>query len=166
MTKNLTIKKKSIRIITTLILVLALFFTSVIPSQAAGVETWSQAQGPMESIRVTNNNTTPVKTIGRTGTLTIVNWISRCSSEYCTCSDREPISYSNIKVYMKIYNCDTGEVLASGWFPEHETFAHTLTTSRPVVAGERIQIYFDVRSVNNPPGPYRKAHISYYYKIF
>lgn len=146
-------------------LIVSLIFSSNMPVMAAGTETWSQSVGPTEYMRIVNNNTTPVKTIGKAGTLTIENWITRCNSNYCNCSDQEPTSYSQINVHIQIISYDTGEILADGWFREHNVFAQSLSTTRSLRVGERVRIFFDICSLNNPPGPYRKAHISYRYKI-
>ena len=135
-----------------------------IPVSAAGTETWSDAYGPWEEIRVTNNNLTPVKTIGRNGYLIIDNFVAPCNNTYCSCADQEPSSYSAIKVHMQIRKVGTGEILADEWFNEHRVFSDELKTYRPVSVGEKVQIFFDVCSNGTPPGPYRKAHISFRYR--
>lgn len=163
-----TIKSRFMRCITCIALALSMLFPMSMPASAAGVEVWGDnttTTGPWENIRVTDTNWTPVKTMGRNGTLIIDNFVGRCNSDYCTCSDQEPTNYSQLNVHIKIVNYDTGEVLADDWFREHYVFSYELKTKRPVLQGERIRVFFDVCSLNNPPGPARKAHIQFRYRF-
>ncbi len=155
---------KKIKLFSGLFLSLMLLVGSVVPAFAAGPETWDQAYGPWESIRVVNNNLTPIKTIGRNGYLIIDNFVAPCNNTYCNCSDQEPSNYSAITVHMQIRKVGTGEILADQWFDEHRIFSYELKTNRPVSVGEKVQVYFDVCSKGTPPGPYRKAHIEFRYR--
>ena len=155
---------KKIKLFSGLFLSLMLLVGSVVPTFAAGQETWDQAYGPWENIRVVNNNLTPIKTIGRNGYLIIDNFVATCDSTYCTCPDQEPLDYSAITVHMQIRKVGTGEILADEWFDQHRIFSYELKTNRPVSIGEQVQVFFDVCSKGTPPGPYRKAHIQFRYR--
>lgn len=156
--------KKFSRIILAAMLVIATLVTSALPAFAAGVETWSAIEGPQEKIRVTNTNTTPVKTIGRDGgKLSIVCGFSNCRGD--SCSDTEPTSYPPVRVTVKILSYPSGDVLGEGFADEGGIQMLTVTTNRELSQGEKVQIFFDVSSQYNPPGAYRKAHIRYYYSF-
>ena len=136
---------------------------TVSPVSASGVETWSDSAGPWEKIRVTNNNTTPVKTIGRAGTLWLNVLFANCKADGC--SDTEPSYYPPVRVTGKIISYPSGEVLASESMDEGGLQMFNLVSYRPLSVGEKVRIFFDVSSVYNPPGPYRKAHINFQYEI-
>lgn len=156
-------KKKFSRIILVVALAIMAMITTSLPAFAAGTETWSQQYGPWENMRVTNKNTTPVKTMGRTGTLRIATNVTPCKKGVCNCSDNEPSSYPPVVVTCKILSYPSGTVLAQGKVNEYGLLS--ITTSRKMKVGEKVQIFFDVSSKNNPPGPYRKAHIQYAYQF-
>ena len=162
-----SIKSKFLRFATCLALVFSMLTATVMPTLAAGVETWGEntTVGPTEHIRVTNNNWTPVKTMGRDGYLSINNFTYKCAPGYCECSDREPSGWSNIKVYIKIVDYDTGATLGEKTFGIHQIISDKVTTWERVHKGQRVRIFFDVSSVDNPPGPYRKAHIDFWYSF-
>ena len=162
-----SVKLNIYRYIKCITLLMVILISSTLSVSAAGVETWGKdtAIGPWEDIRVTNDNWTPVKTMGRSGTLIIDNFITPCNANYCTCADQEPTSYPQLNVNIKIVNYDTGEVLADEWFRQHIVFSYELKTTRAVAVGERLRVYFDVCSLNNPPGPYRKAHIQFRHRF-
>ena len=162
-----SIKVKLLRRITCLALVFAMLSTTAMHVSAAGVETWgvNTAVGPTEHIRVINNSWTPVKTMGRSGYLSINNFVYKCAPGYCDCKDQEPSGWSNIKVYIKIVDYDTGATLGEKTFGIHSIISDKVTTWNPVYKGQRVRIFFDVSSVNNPPGPYRRGHIDFWYSF-
>ncbi len=154
------IKMKVLRMFTCLIMVTALAVTGALPVHAAGTETWSQGSGPLEKMRVVNNNLTPVKTMGRSGTLRIYFNVQGCRQGFCTCSDQEPSGYSDVQVTMQIRRAGTSQVLASGSKIEGIFFNYVDIN---VTQGEKIQLFFDVSSYGPSPGVYRRGHVSYYY---
>lgn len=156
---------KSRRFFVSLVLAVMLAVNLVPMAHASGTETWSSSVGPYEYLRVTDDNITPIKTIGRAGYLSIYYLIDPCKVGYCNCSDAEPASYPKVKVTCEIRSYPSGEVLAVGCWGQ-SAFWHSITTYRSLSVGEQVQIYFDVSTWSGtPPGPYRKAHICYQYKI-
>ena len=136
------------------------------PAFAAGIEDWGGPEGPEENIRVTNNNLTPVKTITKSGTLTIHYLTQPCKPGYsiCDCTDKEPSWYPPVKATVQIREAYTGRVLATSTTNENNWNA---SVSAYVSAGTKVQIFFDVSTMDgySAPGPYRKAHFSYYYTL-
>lgn len=158
-------KSTFIRFIACLTLITAMIITSAVPTFAAGQEDWGADYGPWEKMRVTNNNTTLPKTIKQSNTLYIDMFVQACKDGYCDCSDRELASYPSVKVHVILRNVDTKEVVGEDWIPETFAFSRTIKTKRPLRYNERIELFTDVCSVGNPPGPYRKAHIEYRYRF-
>ncbi len=158
-------KSKFIRFISCLTLITAMIFASSVPSLAAGREDWGADYGPWEKMRITNNNTTLPKTIKKANTLYIDMFVQACKQGYCSCSDREPASYSSVKVHVILRNVDTKEVVGEDWVPETSAFSRTIKTTRPLRYNERIELFTDVCSAGSAPGPYRKAHIEYRYRF-
>lgn len=156
-------KKKISRIILVVVLSIATMLTTTLPAFAAGTETWDKQYGPWENMRITNKNTTPVKTMGRSGNLRISSNVTPCKKGECSCSDREPSNYPPVVVTCKILSYPSRKVLAEGKVNERGLLS--ITTSRKMKVGEKVQIFFDVSSQYNPPGPYRKAHIQYAYQF-
>lgn len=162
-----SIKSRFFRLVICLALVFSMSCANVMPTFAAGVETWGDktAVGPTEHIRVTDYSWTPLKTMGRDGYLSINNFTYKCAPGYCGCKDQEPSGWSHIKVYIKIVDIDTGAILGEQTFGTHQIISDKVTTRNPVHKGQRIKVFFDVSSVDNPPGPFRKAHIDFWYSF-
>lgn len=162
-----TKKKNFLRAFTCFALLFAIVFTCItsIPAYAAGTENWGAGQGPEENIRVTDCNLTPVKTITSNGTLTIHYLTLPCKPGYthCICGDKEPWNYPPVRATVQIRNANTGAVLSTSTASELQD----QTVSYYVTAGMKVQIFFDVSTAPgySAPGPYRKAHFSYYYTI-
>lgn len=154
------------KIVGCLAVVMAMLVTAL-PAHAAGVENWNYGTGPEENIRVTNSNLTPVKTITHTGTLTIEYLTLPCKPGYshCGCSDSEPFNYPAVKATVQIREAYTGRVLATSTTNEMDLNAKV---SAYVTAGTKVQVFFDVSTIDGQPkpGPYRKAHFSYYYTLY
>lgn len=159
-----SIKSRLVRCFTCLALALSML-VAVVPVHAAGIENWGSSEGPEENIRVYNNNLTPVKTITKSGTLTIHFMTLPCKLGYshCNCNDREPSNWSPVVGTFQIRNT-AGRVLATS--PQCGE-VDSKTVSCYVTAGTKIQLFMDVstRPGYSRPGAYRKAHFSYYYTI-
>lgn len=153
-------KMRVFRMITCLTLVVSMAVIGALPTYAAGTETWSQNPGPVESMRVVNNNLTPVKTMGRSGKLYIYFTVQPCKQGCCSCSDCEPSTYSPVKVTMQIRRAGTTRVLASGYKGEGVFYTRI---GVDVTQGEKIQLFCDVSSNGASPGVNRRGHVSYYY---
>lgn len=162
MSKN--IKSKLARCLTCLTLTLSML-VSVVAVYAAGIEDWNSSQGPEENIRVYNNNLTPVKTIKKSGKLTIHFITLPCKPGYshCRCGDSEPFNWSPVVGTIQIRN-SAGRVLSTS--PQCGEL-QSGTVSYNVTAGMKIQLFMDVSTKPgySRPGDYRKAHFSYYYTI-
>lgn len=141
------------KIFCSLFLALSVLMTST-TAFATGNETWYLGQQTVGSFVVTNDNLTPVKTMGDDGKLFVWANFSRADSA----------SYPPIVLTFEIRDYDTGEVLDSVKYYEGETPSRAIGTN--VTAGQRIQVYFDVSSQYNPPGPYRQANVTYGYILF
>lgn len=155
-------KRKISRSIFALMLAVVALLSTTVTAFAAGTETWSEKSGPWEKMRVTNKNTTPIKTMGRSGKLNIAVSISGCRGDGC--NGTEPTSYPPVKVTCKILSYPSGEVLGTATASEPLGTCNVVTY-RSLNVGEKIQLFFDVSSQYNPPGAYRKAHISYAYQF-
>jgi hypothetical protein len=140
------------------LLMVLLVCASTLSAQAGGVETWYYGVGSTEFINITDYNITPVKTIGDTGNLTLVFGFSSKRNGI-----DEPTWYPPVKITAQIRSASSGAVLAQTIFEEGT--GTTFTLSKYLTAGTQIQIFIDVSSLYNPPGPYRKAGISYYYML-
>lgn len=156
------IKMKVLQMITCLVLVTSIAILSAIPTSAAGRETWSQNRGPTEEMRVVNNNLTPVKTMGKSGTLRVYFTVQACKDGYCNCADREPSNYSDVKITMQIRRAGTTQVLTSGYKREGIFFTYVEVY---VTQGEQIQLFTDISSYSISPGVNRRGHVSYYYQF-
>lgn len=153
-------KMRVFRMITCLTLIVSMSIIGAFPTYAAGPETWNQNLGPVESMRVVNNNLTPVKTMGRSGKLYIYFTVQPCKQGCCDCSDREPYGYSPVKVTMQIRKSGTTQILASGDKSEG-VFYNRIGVN--VTQGQKIQLFCDVSSNGVSPGVNRRGHVSYYY---
>lgn len=120
----------------------------------AGNETWT-GSGFGGSYTFTDYNLTPVKTMGKSGTLVI--------SGYFTGND----GYANaspIKLTAQIRNT-SGGVKGSSVTVDDRSGSTAFAITASVSKGEQIQLYFDASSIANPPGIYRSAYVSYNYAI-
>lgn len=156
------IRMRVLRMITCLALIASVSVVNALPTYAAGTETWNQTTGPHEEMRVVNNNLTPVKTMGRSGTLRIYYTVQACKQGYCSCGDREPSNYSDVKVTMQIRKAGTTQVLASGSKREGIFYGYIQVD---VTKGQKIQLFCDVSSYGPSPGVNRRGHVSYYYQF-
>lgn len=125
---------------------------SILPR--AGTETW-YGSGFGGSYRFTDYNLTPVKTMGKSGTL-VISGSFRGTDGYA--------DVSPIKLTAQIRST-SGAVRASTVIVDDRSGATFFGISCAVSAGDKIQLYFDASSVANPPGIYRSAYIEYDYSI-
>lgn len=159
------IKSKFFRTFISLSLAVFMTLSTCSLCSAKGTEKWSANMGPWEKMRVTDCNTTPIKTIKKARKLELDMLIYPCKDWWCECKDNEPDYYSDIKVHVIIKNAKTKEILANKWLKQDTISCQTVRTKRALKYNEQIQIYTDVCSVNNPPGKPRKAHIEYRYSF-
>lgn len=120
----------------------------------AGNETWT-GSGLAGNYTFNNYNLTPVKTMGKSGTLLIHG------SFY---GDDGFATSSPIQLTVEI-RTTSGAVKARTIRVDDHSGATSFSVSAPVSAGEQIQLYFDASSVANPPGIYRSAHVEYYFAL-
>lgn len=125
--------------------------TSSDVTRAAG-EVYNMYDPHYAHYTITNNNTTPYKVMGASGTINIVGRFKKADSA----------SYSNVRLLIQIRDYNTGAVLAqvepsNASYPDWDT----IVINADVYAGQKIYFFFDVSSVNNPPGPYRMAEVEY-----
>lgn len=150
-----TIKKKVLSLVAVL---MASIMAFSVPAMAAGTETWYGGWVDEPTIVVTNNNLTPVKTMGQSGTLHVAAAIKRRP-------DLEPAGCPKVKMTMQIRDLN-GNVLRSGTVSE-DAFMPQVHLSLPVTKGQKLRIFFDVSSVShNPNGNYRVGEISYSHEIY
>lgn len=144
--------KKMKKIITSIMLVMAMCIFAVQPAFAAGTETWYSSHGNYDAAYTFNDdNLTPVKTMGDSGTLVVFGDFKKADS-----------GSSNVKLTAEIRAYPSGTVLDrivvdNTNYPNPNLFA----LSTHVTAGQKIQIYFDASSVSNPPGFLRSAYVDY-----
>lgn len=161
-------KFKFKRIIATMMLATSLIVGSVIPAFAAETNTTVETRAGEETwdswgrhqigygMHVTNNNLTPVKTIGVNGNLGV--WFSFSQAD----------GYSSpVKVTMEIREAYTGRVLNEASYNAGEAIEATAYVDN-ITAGTKIQVFFDVSTADgySRPGPYRQAYIDYGYVLF
>ncbi|MFG6318781.1 MAG: hypothetical protein K1W33_02810 [Clostridia bacterium] len=142
---------KSKKIISSFILVITLLVFSNQYAYAAN-ETWYKGNTYSASYTVTNNNLTPYKIIGSSGQLCIQGTFCKADSP----------SYSNVRITVELREYGTGSVLArtvqdNTSYPNSNSFV----VSTNVYSGQKIQIFIDISSTNNPPGSYRSASVQY-----
>lgn len=118
----------------------------------AGTETWYGGSAFAGEYTFTNNNTTPVKIMGQSGTLLI-------SGNFYGADGYA--SASPIKLTVEIRSATTNAVLGRTIAVDSLSGATPFAVSCNVSQGQKIQLFFDASSVANPPGIYRKAHVSY-----
>ena len=120
----------------------------------AGNETWN-GSGLGGNYTFNNYNLTPIKTMGKSGTLLIYG------SFY---GDDGYADVSPIQLTAQIRST-SGAVKTSTVRVDDRSGATSFSISCPVSYGEQILLFFDASSVANPPGIYRSAHVTYYYAI-
>lgn len=123
-------------------------------SPRAGNETWSGA-GHGGSYTFTNNNLTPIKTIGESGRLLI------SGSFYGTDAFA---SSSPIKLTFQIRST-SGTVLASTEVIDTRNGNIPFSVATNVTVGQQVRLFLDASSIANPPGIYRSAYVYYNYAI-
>lgn len=149
------IKSKILSLVAVLMVAVMTFYT---PVMAAGVETWNGAWVDEPKITVRNNNLTPVKTMGQSGTLHVAASITGRP-------DLEPSGCPKVKLTMQIRDLN-GNVLKSGSVRE-DAFMPQVHLSLSVKKGQKIQVFFDVSSVShNPNGNYRVGDVRYSHEIY
>ena len=121
----------------------------------AGTETW-YGSGFGGSYTFTDYNLTPVKTMGKGGTL-VISGSFRGTDGYA--------DVSRIQLTGQIRSAYSGAVKASTLVVDDRSGATSFVMSCQVSQGEKIQLFFDASSVANSPGIYRSAYIEYNYAI-
>ena len=155
MTKTSSIPRKLLAFVLVTVLAITAFSTQAF---AAGVETWYASWVSEGTITVRNNNLTPVKTMGTSGTLHLV-------AEVSGRSDLEPSGCPPVKLTVQVRDLN-GNVLASGVINE-DAAVPQVHINLPVSAGQQVQIFFDISSVSyNPNGNYRIADVTYGHEIY
>lgn len=104
-----------------------------------------------------NNNLTPMKTIGESGTFYI----------YGTARKGDSLN-GNVVTKIQIREYPSGRVLTStsSYAVSTDGTVHAFeTTPIYLTAGQTIKIFFDICSVGTPPGGYRSADIDYSYVL-
>lgn len=101
-------------------------------------------------MNVTNNNTTPVKTITKNGTLKL--WFNYTKSD-----NYDGSVMVKVTVYVNGVQQSYDELTHSG--------SDELMPTCEVHAGDKVQIFTDVCSIGTPSSHYRSATITYYYAI-
>lgn len=155
MTKTSSIPRKLLAFVLVTVMAITAFSTQAF---AAGVETWYAPWVEEATITVSNNNLTPVKTMGVSGTLHLV-------AEVTGRPDLEPAGCPPVKLTVQVRDLN-GNVLASGVVSEDATVPQ-VHINLPVTSGQKIQIFFDISSVSyNPNGNYRVANVDYGHEIY
>lgn len=121
----------------------------------AGTETWT-GSGLGGNYTFRDSNLTPVKTMGKSGTLLIYG------SFY---GDDGYADVSPIKLTAQIRST-SGTVKSQTIRTDNRSGSTSFSMSATVYAGEQIQLFFDASSVANPPGILRSAHVTYYYDLY
>lgn len=162
-------KTAALRFLTCFSLILVLSLTSI-TAHASGPENWDEQYGPTERFRMKDTNLTPVKTITKTGLLSIKYVALPCREGHlsdCTekCNGkREKRSYPPITVTVQIRDAKTGSILSKSSSDEYRynTVSYNVTKK-----GTKVQIFFDVstKAGETKPGKLRVAHIKYNYMI-
>ena len=149
------LKKKNLSLIA-VVMVTVMAFS--VPAMAAGTETWNGDWVNEPVMVITNNNLTPVKTMGRDGTLHVAAGIKGRP-------DREPAGCPKVQLTMQIRDLN-GKVLASGTVRE-DAFMPQVHLSIHVNKGQKVRIFFDISSVShNPNGNYRVGEVNYSHEIY
>ncbi len=119
-------------------------------SPRAGNETWT-GSGFGGSYTFTNNNLTPIKTMGKSGRLLISGHFYGTDGF---------ASSSPIKLTVQIRSTN-GNVLASTEVIDTRNGNIHFSVAANVTAGQQIRLFFDASSIANPPGIYRSAFVAY-----
>lgn len=143
---------KTKKIITSFILIMAMLVIAVQPAFAAGGDVWYKDQRYEAEYTITNNNLTPYKVIAESGVLCVYGHVWKADSA----------SYSNVRLTVEIRDYPSGRVLNRTVVDNNQyPYGDPFFVDAEVYAGQKIQLFFDVSSINNPPGPYRKALVNY-----
>lgn len=121
----------------------------------AGNETWT-GSGHGGSYTFTNNNLTPVKTMGKSGRLLI--------SGYFYGNDGYASSHPIILTVQ--IRSTSGAVLGSTQVYDTRNGNVEFAVSANVSAGQQIQLFFDASSAGSSPGIYRSAYVNYGYDLY
>ena len=161
------IKKKIKRLLVGLVATASMLIVTVSPALAADVketesevtdsvilragnETWI-GSGFGGAYTFNNYNLTPVKTMGKSGTLHI--------SGYFYGNDGYASS-SPIALTVEIRST-SGAVLGHTYVDDNRSGNVPFAVSANVSADQQIQLFFDASSIANPPGIYRSAYVAY-----
>ncbi|MCI9286474.1 MAG: hypothetical protein HFJ57_00525 [Clostridia bacterium] len=112
----------------------------------AGAETWYTGSAMVGEFTMTGRNTTPVKTMGNSGTLSIFGFYSEFIGE------TGPVTLT-----VQIKEAYTGKVLASTVANNQESRGFAVSTN--VTAGQKVQIYFKTNEGS------RKVDVGYGYTL-
>ena len=139
------------KIITSLMLIMAICSCVFKTTLAATNDTWKANTSYNYGFTFTDDNLTPYKTCKDAGKLVISGNFKKADS-----------GASNIKLTVELRAYSSGKVLkktvvTNSSYPKTDYFM----LSYDVSAGQKVQIYFDASSVDNPPGFLRKATVSY-----
>ena len=121
----------------------------------AGEETWT-GSGFGGAFTFKDYNLTPVKTMGKTGTLLISGYFY---------GDDGYADSSPIRLTFQIRST-SGTVLVSRTFDDTRNGAIPFAISCNVTQGQKIRLFMDASSIANPPGPTRVAYIAYDYNLY
>ena len=120
----------------------------------AGTETWT-GSGFGGAYTFSNYNLTPVKTMGKGGTLLI--------SGYFYGNDGYATSHP-IVLTVEIRST-SGAVLGRTSVYDNRSGNVPFAVSANVSAGQKIQLFFDASSAYSSPGIYRSAYVAYNYSL-
>lgn len=149
-------KAKVLRLLSCLVILALTLCTSVSSiayAAISGTQTWTAPSDESAWFTVTNNNTTPYKTMGFSGPLWICFDFNQADSA----------NYPPITLTVEVRNLTQGTVditdYANG--PNTSHFPHYMEVNK----GDVLQFFFDVKTEQGytPPGPYRKANIKFGY---
>ena len=128
-------------------------------SPRAGNETWT-GSGFGGSYTFTNNNLTPIKTMGKSGRLLISGHFYGTDGFASSSPSSSPI-----KLTVQIRSTN-GNVLASTEVIDTRNGNIPFSVAANVTAGQQIRLFFDASSIANPPGIYRSAYVNYDYDLY
>jgi PBP1b-binding outer membrane lipoprotein LpoB len=140
--------KRTIAILTAAVIIIS---CCSVQAYAAGTEDWGAAQKTkVGTMNVYNQNTTPVKTITRTGTLNL--WYLYTKGD----------SYDG-DVMVKITVYVNG--VKKSYYEHTHAGSEELIPTCQVSAGDKVQILTDVCTITGSSSHYRSAKITYSYAI-
>ncbi len=142
------------KIITSVMLVIAMCVLTAQPALAAtNNEIWyiDHYGNYKASYTFTDTNLTPYKIMGNTANLVVFGKFKKADT-----------GRSNIKLTVQIRDYPSGRVLDQ-MVVDNTNYPNTnmFFLATTVTAGQKIQLFFDASSINNPPGFYRKAWVDY-----